>query len=130
MWRALLLIAIVSGILVACGGSKSQSPTTAPQTSPTEATPTPEQPTLAAQSTPAPAAVSPATTDAPQPTTPTSEPACPLKPLPKGCPATEPNVNRPCDAKGVECVYAAGCCPSPVYVCNKKGRFEARFQRC
>ena len=56
--------------------------------------------------------------------------ACPLKPLPKGCPVEEPPVNRPCDKKGVQCIYVAGCCPSPVYVCNKKGRFEARFQRC
>jgi hypothetical protein len=59
------------------------------------------------------------------------EPAsCPQKPLPKGCPASEPNVNHPCSRKGIECTYAPGCCPSPVYVCNASLHFEARFTRC
>jgi hypothetical protein len=49
-------------------------------------------------------------------------------PNPKGCPATEPNVNRPCDAEGVHCTYGASCCP-PIYVCNN-GVFEAWFTHC
>lgn len=53
-----------------------------------------------------------------------------MKRLPKGCPATPPNVNHPCSPKGIECTYVAGCCPSPVYVCDKHGHFEARFMRC
>jgi len=56
-------------------------------------------------------------------------PACAPKPQPKACPATEPNINHPCSPKGIECTYAAGCCP-PVYVCNKTGHFEARFTSC
>ena len=59
-----------------------------------------------------------------------SAPTCPQKPLPKGCPATAPNVNHPCSHKGLECTYAPGCCPSPVYVCNASRHFEARFTRC
>ena len=55
--------------------------------------------------------------------------ACAPRTQPAKCPATEPNVNRPCSPKGIECTYAPGCCP-PVYVCNKKGRFEAHFTRC
>lgn len=47
---------------------------------------------------------------------------------PAGCPAAEPNVNRPCDAEGVRCIYGTSCCPI-VYVCNG-GAFEAWFQTC
>ncbi|MEO8550498.1 MAG: hypothetical protein ABI678_11015 [Kofleriaceae bacterium] len=54
--------------------------------------------------------------------------ACTQPPNPQGCPTTEPNVNRPCDADGVHCVYAGGCCPI-VYVCHD-GAFEAWFTRC
>lgn len=55
-------------------------------------------------------------------------PGCTHAPNPAGCPAKEPNVNRPCDAEGVHCVYGAGCCP-PLYVCHD-GAFEAWFTRC
>ncbi len=55
-------------------------------------------------------------------------PRCTQPPNPAGCPATEPNVNRPCDADGVHCVYGTSCCP-PVYVCND-GAFEAWFTSC
>jgi len=55
-------------------------------------------------------------------------PRCTQPPNPAGCPATEPNVNRPCDVDGVHCVYGASCCP-PVYVCNN-GAFEAWFTSC
>ena len=55
--------------------------------------------------------------------------SCPARPQPKGCPAKEPNVNHPCKPKGIECTYAAGCCPI-VYACDKTGHFEARFSRC
>jgi hypothetical protein len=60
--------------------------------------------------------------------TPLGKPRCTLLPNPSGCPVTEPNVNRPCDAEGVHCVYSASCCPI-VYVCNH-GAFEAWFSRC
>ncbi len=56
-------------------------------------------------------------------------PKCPQQVNPKGCPAEQPNVNHPCSPKGVECTYEPGCCP-PLYVCNKTGHFEARFQSC
>ena len=63
----------------------------------------------------------------PAPTTP-GGPGCTQPPNPSGCPAKEPNVNRPCDAEGVHCVYGTSCCP-PVYVCNE-GVFEAWFSHC
>jgi outer membrane biosynthesis protein TonB len=53
---------------------------------------------------------------------------CTQRPNPAGCPASEPNINRPCDADGVQCVYGTSCCP-PVYVCNN-GAFEAWFTSC
>lgn len=53
---------------------------------------------------------------------------CTQPPNPAGCPATEPNINRPCDADGVHCVYGRSCCPF-VYVCNN-GAFEAWFTHC
>jgi hypothetical protein len=85
------------------------------------------------------------TRPAPEPTRPVPEPTptpvistpviptpgrrqCTQPPNPAGCPATEPNVNRPCDAEGVQCVYGTSCCPF-VYVCNK-GAFEAWFTSC
>ncbi len=55
-------------------------------------------------------------------------PRCTHPPNPAGCPAKEPNVNRPCDAEGVHCVYGTSCCPF-TYVC-KGGAFEAWFQSC
>lgn len=65
----------------------------------------------------------------PTPVSPTPlGPRCTQPPNPAGCPKTEPNVNRPCDADGVHCVYGTSCCP-PVYVCNN-GVFEAWFTRC
>ena len=63
------------------------------------------------------------------PMTPTPDkPRCTQPPNPAGCPATEPNVNRPCDAEGVHCIYGTSCCPF-VYVCNG-GVFEAWFTSC
>ena len=65
----------------------------------------------------------------PTPMTPTpAGPRCTHPPNPAGCPAKEPNVNRPCDADGVHCVYGTSCCPF-VYVCNN-GAFEAWFSSC
>ncbi|MBA3453363.1 MAG: hypothetical protein H0T42_09760 [Deltaproteobacteria bacterium] len=65
----------------------------------------------------------------PTPVIPTPfKPRCTPPPNPAGCPAKEPNVNRPCDAEGVHCVYGTSCCPF-VYVCNG-GVFEARFTSC
>lgn len=65
----------------------------------------------------------------PTPVTPTpGRRQCTQPPNPAGCPATEPNVNRPCDAEGVQCVYGTSCCPF-VYVCNN-GAFEAWFTSC
>lgn len=69
------------------------------------------------------------TPEPPTPVPPTQgRPRCTQPPNPAGCPATEPNVNRPCDAEGAHCVYGTSCCP-PVYVCNG-GVFEARFTHC
>jgi hypothetical protein len=59
---------------------------------------------------------------------PPARPQCVQPPNPAGCPATEPNVNRPCDAEGVHCVYGTSCCPF-VYVCTS-GAFEAWFSSC
>ncbi|MBA3504028.1 MAG: hypothetical protein M4D80_26390 [Myxococcota bacterium] len=53
---------------------------------------------------------------------------CTQPPNPAGCPAKEPNINRPCDVDGVQCVYGTSCCP-PLYVCNN-GAFEAWFTSC
>ena len=65
----------------------------------------------------------------PTPTPPgPARPRCTPPPNPAGCPAKEPNVNRPCDAEGVHCIYGTSCCPF-VYVCNH-GVFEAWFQTC
>jgi hypothetical protein len=65
----------------------------------------------------------------PMPVVPTpGRPGCTQPPNPTGCPAAEPNVNRPCDSEGVHCVYGTSCCP-PVYVCND-GVFEAWFTHC
>lgn len=55
-------------------------------------------------------------------------PQCVQPPNPAGCPATEPNINRPCDAEGARCVYGTSCCP-PLYVCTD-GAFEAWFSHC
>ena len=55
-------------------------------------------------------------------------PRCTHPANPGGCPALEPNINHPCDAEGVHCVYGPSCCP-PVYVCNE-GVFEAWFTHC
>ena len=60
--------------------------------------------------------------------TPADKPRCTHPPNPAGCPTREPNVNRPCDAEGVHCVYGASCCPF-VYVCTG-GAFEAQFTQC
>ena len=101
----------------------------APKPTPTRATPkhTPKP-------TPKPTAVIPAPA-IPTPVIPTplisptpGKPRCTQPPNPASCPASEPNVNRPCDAEGVHCVYGTSCCPW-VYVCNG-GVFEARFTHC
>src|SRR5512143_1929359 len=74
--------------------------------------------------------VAPHPVDAPPPPdAPPDAPRCPPQ-NPKGCPAAEPNVNRPCDAKGVECVYDDSCCHQITYVCAKNKHFEAHVQRC
>jgi len=73
----------------------------------------------------------------PAPVIPTPAPPVPPAPVgrqciqrrnPAGCPATEPNINRPCDAEGVQCVYGTSCCP-PMYVCTD-GAFEAWLTHC
>ncbi len=74
---------------------------------------------------PVPVPVVPSVPVVPTPATPGR---CVPPPNPAGCPATEPNINRPCDADGVRCVYGPSCCP-PVYVCNE-GAFEAWFTSC
>ena len=65
----------------------------------------------------------------PPPDAPPDAPKCPPQ-NPKGCPTAEPNVNRPCDVKGVECVYDDNCCHEITYVCAKNKHFEAHIQRC
>ncbi len=55
-------------------------------------------------------------------------PRCTQPANPAGCPATEPNINHPCDIEGVHCVYGTSCCP-PIYVCTD-GAFEAWFSHC
>ena len=65
----------------------------------------------------------------PTPTTPAPVgPQCVPPPNPAGCPATEPNINRPCDTEGARCVYGTSCCP-PLYVCTD-GAFEAWLSHC
>jgi hypothetical protein len=77
----------------------------------------------------APAPKKPAPKPTPMPVIPTpGRPGCAQPANPTGCPAAEPNVNRPCDAEGVHCVYGTSCCP-PVYVCNG-GVFEAWLTHC
>jgi hypothetical protein len=65
----------------------------------------------------------------PPPDAPPDAPQCPVV-NPKGCPATEPNVNRPCAPKNIECIYDTNCCHSITYVCAKNLHFEAHVQRC
>ncbi len=93
--------------------------------------PIPKRPVPKPTTTPTPV---PPTHVTPTPVTPTPvvpTPAgqrCVPPPNPAGCPAKEPNVNRPCDADGVHCVYGTSCCPF-VYVCSN-GAFEAWFSSC
>jgi len=87
----------------------------------------------APESPPDPVPVVPAPIDAQPaaPPLPTPTPVAPGRCVhtnPAGCPSAEPNVNRPCDAEGVRCIYGTSCCPI-VYVCNG-GAFEAWFQTC
>jgi hypothetical protein len=125
---AVCIATLLLVVTVACRSSKpdSRAPVTPAQTAPVAdpaapvADPAAEPPRTTAPAEPAPP---PALVAKPEPA------ACPPKVRPAKCPATEPNVNRPCSPKGIECTYAPGCCP-PVYVCNKNGRFEARFTRC
>ncbi len=86
---------------------------------PTLVQPTPVQPTVVI---PRPTPVNPT------PVNPSVKPRCTPPKNPAGCPATEPNVNRPCDAEGVHCIYGTSCCPF-TYVC-KDGAFEAWFSSC
>jgi hypothetical protein len=65
----------------------------------------------------------------PPPDAPPDAPSCPVV-NPKGCPATEPNVNRPCAPKNIECIYDSNCCHWVTYVCAKNLHFEAHIQRC
>jgi hypothetical protein len=124
-----LCLGVIALIVVACS---SKSPGPAAPSGGTSAQTEPSAPaSVAPTETARPAAPPAAIAEAPSKSPPvTSEASCPAKPLPKGCPVTAPNVNHPCSSKGIECTYVPGCCPSPVYVCNKKGRFEARFTRC
>lgn len=95
-----------------------------------DAAPTPKKhaPKPVAKPTPRrPAPESPPAIPTPVPPTPVRR-QCTPPPNPTGCPAKEPNVNRPCDADGVRCVYGTSCCPFE-YVCNN-GAFEAWFTRC
>ncbi|MBL9020336.1 MAG: hypothetical protein JNL83_39500 [Myxococcales bacterium] len=73
------------------------------------------------------------------PVTPAPVPPAPVTPAPgarqcthpanpPGCPAKEPNVNRPCDAEGVHCLYGTSCCPFE-YVCTN-GAFEVWISSC
>lgn len=95
---------------------------------PNKPTPPRPAPKPAPKPTPTPTPVSPT----PVPTTPVvptpGRPQCAHPPNPAGCPAIEPNVNRPCDAEGVHCIYGTSCCPF-VYVCTS-GAFEAWFSHC
>ena len=84
---------------------------------------------LPAQGVVADAGVAVAKPDARPPDAPPDAPRCPPQ-NPKGCPAAEPNVNRPCDVKAVECVYDDNCCHEITYVCAKNKHFEAHIQRC
>ncbi|MEP6860656.1 MAG: hypothetical protein ABJE66_08560 [Deltaproteobacteria bacterium] len=68
------------------------------------------------------------TSGRPPPVIPPPQVGCTQPANPAGCPAKEPNINHPCDAEGVHCVYGASCCP-PVYVCNDHV-FEAWFTHC
>ncbi|MEO7092084.1 MAG: hypothetical protein ABI175_02460 [Polyangiales bacterium] len=104
-----------------------------PKKRPPKPKPRPTRP--AAKPTPKPTPVIPKPTPVtptpvtPTPVTPTpTRPQCTPDPTPRGCPAKEPNVNRPCDAEGVHCVYGTSCCPF-VYVCTN-GAFEAWFSSC
>ena len=102
---------------------KKHAPTPTPKRKPIPTRPEPKP-------TPTPTPVVPTPTPvAPMPVIPTPvKPQCTHPPNPTGCPAKEPNVNRPCDADGVHCVYGTSCCPF-VYVCSN-GAFEAWFTSC
>ena len=71
----------------------------------------------------------PAPPPPPPPDAPPDAPKCPPQ-NPKGCPTAEPNVNRPCDVKGAECVYDDHCCHQITYVCATNKHFEAHVQSC
>jgi hypothetical protein len=120
---------VIALFVFACSSKAPKRVAPPPETSSVAETPKPEPAVQKPNTAPTSEARAPKPLSTPDAGVSQAE-ACPPKPLPKGCPAEEPNVNRPCDKKGVQCIYVAGCCPSPVYVCNKKGRFEARFQRC
>ncbi|HLL25769.1 MAG TPA: hypothetical protein VK427_26710 [Kofleriaceae bacterium] len=101
---------------------RTPAPVPKPTRKPPRSEPTPPKPTP-----PKPPPVRPPP-KVPPPVVPSpGRPRC-LPANPAGCPATEPNVNRPCDAEGARCVYGPSCCP-PIYVCNN-GVFEAWFTTC
>lgn len=154
-FAACVAFAVLLVIVVARFGFKDSSPEAPPHTiidaaiadapladgalldaAPTPRKPSPKQTPKKSspkKPTPKPTLVSPTpaipTPVSPTPVTPPAvRPRCTQPPNPAGCPTTEPNVNRPCDAEGVRCVYGTNCCP-PVYVC-KGGAFEAWFTRC
>ena len=105
-------------VLVACSSSppkKTSGPAVGSTTEPVEA--------------PHMADARPAPPPPPPPDAPPDAPKCPPQ-NPKGCPVAEPNVNRPCDVKGAECVYDDHCCHEITYVCAKNKHFEAHVQRC
>ncbi len=91
-------------------------PKPTPKPTPIAPTPVPPTPVIPTPLFPSPIAPSP------------GQPGCRHPANPAGCPAKEPNVNRPCDAEGVQCIYGTSCCPF-IYVC-KNGAFEAWFQTC
>jgi len=115
-------LALAAVLATSCGGPKTQPPEPAASTAaaPEPATPRPSD---AASDVPD------AAIDAPAAVVVVPPPTCSGTPNPKGCPATEPNINRPCSTKGVECSYSARCCGVPLYVCTKN-HFEARFIGC
>ncbi len=102
------------------------APKKKPTPKPKPARPAPKPTPKPAPMFPRPVVPTPVT---PPPVIPTpGRPQCTHPPNPAGCPAKEPNVNRPCDVDGVHCIYGTSCCPF-VYVCAN-GAFEAWFSSC
>src|SRR5687768_17534613 len=107
MLRNLLVVCSRAALLAAVFACRSASPEQrAPQTPPSQTTAAPDTSPAAE---PARSPVPPDAGVPVQPLTPsakTEAPTCPPRTQPAKCPATEPNVNRPCSPKGIECTYA------------------------